>query len=424
VRQAHAVTFVRLTEPVRSQTLAAGYERLLASFDADRSNVQTALHWAETTGQRDLGLQLSTNFGSYWLFRGNCQEGRRWIEGFLAGAGGDPVLRAAGLARAGLLATFQADFDAADRYLQEGLRLAHESRAPWIASWSMLGLGVLAVRRGDSGRAIIHLDQAIIRFTAMEDLDITGPPLLSEALKYRGQAALLQGDLALAAELIDRVVTLFRERVSSWGLADALRVSGDVARAEGDLAQAAERYRECLALFERHGDRRLLAEAVTRVADLAMAQGDPAHAVRLFGAASRLATQIGITRAVVPGAALEQARAELPPPAFAAAWEAGLALSPQDVLAAALRPAPALAPPAPALASAQVGLTRREQQVLPLLAQGLSDREIAVALSISERTVGNHVVGILDKLQVNSRTAAAVEALRRGLVSLHPPGSA
>ncbi len=50
-----------------------------------------------------------------------------------------------------------------------------------------------------------------------------------------------------------------------------------------------------------------------------------------------------------------------------------------------------------------------------LLAEGLSDREIANTLSISPRTVGGHVSNLLAKLEVDSRTAAAAYAIRHGL---------
>jgi DNA-binding NarL/FixJ family response regulator len=61
-------------------------------------------------------------------------------------------------------------------------------------------------------------------------------------------------------------------------------------------------------------------------------------------------------------------------------------------------------------------LTPREREVLRLLAEGHSDRQIAAALSISPKTVGNHVSRILAKLDVETRTAAATQALRGGLV--------
>jgi DNA-binding CsgD family transcriptional regulator len=54
--------------------------------------------------------------------------------------------------------------------------------------------------------------------------------------------------------------------------------------------------------------------------------------------------------------------------------------------------------------------------VLRLLAERMSDREIAAALSISPRTVGGHVTHLLGKLEVSSRSAAAVAAVRLGLV--------
>ena len=57
----------------------------------------------------------------------------------------------------------------------------------------------------------------------------------------------------------------------------------------------------------------------------------------------------------------------------------------------------------------------REGEVLRLLAQGLTDREIAAALHLSPRTVGVHVTHLLAKLGVETRTAAAAAAWRRGL---------
>jgi DNA-binding NarL/FixJ family response regulator len=60
-------------------------------------------------------------------------------------------------------------------------------------------------------------------------------------------------------------------------------------------------------------------------------------------------------------------------------------------------------------------LTAREREILGLLVQGLSDREIADRLSLSHRTVSNHVGRILAKLEVPTRTAATAVALREGL---------
>jgi NarL family two-component system response regulator LiaR len=68
-------------------------------------------------------------------------------------------------------------------------------------------------------------------------------------------------------------------------------------------------------------------------------------------------------------------------------------------------------------------LTKRETEVLRLLARGRSNKEIAVDLSIAEKTVKTHVSNILGKLGVSSRTQAALYAIRIGLVSLGHTGS-
>jgi DNA-binding NarL/FixJ family response regulator len=63
-------------------------------------------------------------------------------------------------------------------------------------------------------------------------------------------------------------------------------------------------------------------------------------------------------------------------------------------------------------------LTPREEEVLHLLVEGLSNKEIGARLHLSEGTVKNHVSAIIAKLQANDRTHAVVTALRRGLVEL------
>jgi len=72
--------------------------------------------------------------------------------------------------------------------------------------------------------------------------------------------------------------------------------------------------------------------------------------------------------------------------------------------------------PRAATRAAPAGLTAREQEVLGLLSQGLPDREISRRLFISERTVHHHVSAVLSKVGVSSRTAAAREAARLGIV--------
>jgi len=109
-------------------------------------------------------------------------------------------------------------------------------------------------------------------------------------------------------------------------------------------------------------------------------------------------------------------RAALGKPAFDAAWDAGNQLPADDVLTeidalvATFTSPPSAIPP-----ETQHGLSPRELEVLRLLVEGRSNRGIGDTLSLSERTVENHVMHILSKLGVESRTAAATYAVRHGL---------
>lgn len=93
---------------------------------------------------------------------------------------------------------------------------------------------------------------------------------------------------------------------------------------------------------------------------------------------------------------------------------AGLAL--MEMTRSGQRPAAAHQPDDP-------GLTERELDVLRLVGQGASNREIATRLYISEKTTKNHLTHIFEKLGVTDRTQAALYAVRAGLVDVNAPRS-
>jgi DNA-binding CsgD family transcriptional regulator len=143
----------------------------------------------------------------------------------------------------------------------------------------------------------------------------------------------------------------------------------------------------------------------------------------LYGAAEAVREAIGAPfprHHPLSESALGKARADLGEAAFTAEWCAGRALSLADAVAAALTvPAQAAAAASAGkrlTAAAKHGLTPREAEVLQLVREGCSNRQIGERLFISERTARTHVQHILDKLDVATRAAAAAYAVEHGLI--------
>jgi DNA-binding NarL/FixJ family response regulator len=125
---------------------------------------------------------------------------------------------------------------------------------------------------------------------------------------------------------------------------------------------------------------------------------------------------------------MNQVRAQLGDSAFATAWAEGRAMTPEQALAAREQQLFSEQPLADVQTKARTtkhklatqtypnGLTAREVEVLRLVAQGLSDAQVAQTLVISPRTVNAHLRSIYSKLNITSRTAAAHFALEQQLL--------
>jgi NarL family two-component system response regulator LiaR len=123
---------------------------------------------------------------------------------------------------------------------------------------------------------------------------------------------------------------------------------------------------------------------------------------------------VGAIGAGATGYLLKDARGDALVTAVRAAAEGRVELSPEAArrLATAIRPRRAAEP-----------LTVRERAVLGLVAEGLANKEIGLRLGIAEKTVKAHVTRVLDKLGVQSRTQAALVAVRSGAGGPGAPGA-
>jgi predicted ATPase/DNA-binding CsgD family transcriptional regulator len=423
IHRRHAMFFLALAETAERQLIGPHQAAWTHRLGSDHDNLRAALDWLAHSGEPEAFLRLACSLWRFWLYRGPYEEGRSWLERALEGdAETSPRLRREALYGLGLLAVNQGDVVRAEACFGESLAVARAHGDATGVAFGWLGLGVVAIHLQQFDQATTHLEEAL---TAARQLDDRARAAVCVGLAqcFLGASAYAQEALPLATFRFEEALRDLRAVDDIWGTSVSLVGLGYVARDQADIVRSMAVFAEGLTLCTELGDRHMLALALDGVAGLALARGEPHRAARLFGAAAALQVASGLLVGPAFRATQERdvaaARAALGEEAFAAGWADGAALP----MLAAVAEATAIAAPAPGWAShppppdltAPLGLTRRESEILRLLAQGLSDRAIAATLSISERTAGSHVLHILQKLDVDSRTAAAVFAVRHGL---------
>jgi predicted ATPase/DNA-binding CsgD family transcriptional regulator len=460
-RRAHAAWFRTLAERAQPGLRGPDQQHWRDVLEADLDNLRAALAWtlaAADPGDADQGVLLVGALWYFWFQRGLTGEARRWLTRALARARHGRA-RAEALLGAGTLAWRQGDLSAAQVHLEESAARwrDHDDRAGLAEALHVLGhvrfdqRDLLAARElfeeslqayrraGDTVGGLPLLgDLGLVAYH--EGADATADGILRESLaqyrehglKDRVAGALnLLGDLAQQAGDHDQATARYQESLALWeelrgtpGIASALHKLGQVSRSTGDLGTARARLAESLSLQRELGNRQGIAECLAALAGTAAAAGHPERAARLLAASSALLETIGVPLAPVDQAAFARDRDAVGERLGAAAWERtwaeGLALSADEAIALALtddNAPPADAPPGEAGSDR---LSPREQEVGRLIAEGLTNRQIARALAITEKTVASHVDHIMTKLDLRSRTRIAVWATHHGLGPSRP----
>jgi non-specific serine/threonine protein kinase len=300
------------------------------------------------------------------------------------------------------LATVAGNLDLAVRRALEGEALSREIGDPLRLNM------VLSVR----ARILFHLGDFETAITILEEALALGPypACTASDLCNLGVATRMAGDPRKAIELLEAGFAFANKIDLTYVASTVIMCLADALRDLGQTERSETLYRDGLARAIEQQEWRNAAIAICGLAVLAANAGDCARAARLCGAADVLLERVGA--AMTPGGqecygeATRLARVSLGDDAFERERLAGRLLSPQMVLVDAPGTSPAR----------RGGLTRRELQVLRLLADGRDTREIADALYISPRTVDNHVASMLSKLGVRSRAAAVGVALRNELI--------
>jgi ATP/maltotriose-dependent transcriptional regulator MalT len=236
-----------------------------------------------------------------------------------------------------------------------------------------------------------------------------------------GLAQNLQGDRELATKTLNDALALQRAAGHPWSIAWTLENFALVLRARGMFPEAIRMVLEGAEIYRSYGDGWWLAEAITRLISLLPGQVDPAIAARAAGAAEVLRTAAGAgipARDAEPhDRAVAKIREQLGDERYANAHAEGSALAPEEAFAFFTSLSLAPVDPAPASRSElPSGLSKREVEVLRLVASGFSNAEVAERLFLSPRTVGAHLQRIYGKIDVSTRATATKFAVDHGLL--------
>ena len=336
-----------------------------------------ALKLATRWSYRFMFAYCRTHYAGVLIWRGAWPE----AEDELVEATGDlastfPAMAAEGIARLAELRRRQGRIEEAQVLLDQ--LEAHPLRTMG-SKLALLGRAALALDRGDPAAATELTERFLRGLPPQERVErIDGLALLVRAQAARGdhaQAARSMAELEAITAAIDTPPLRAMNRY----------VEGIVAVARGDDEDARRRFEDAVDLF--HGAGAPYESARSRL-DLA---GVLARSGR--GEAARSEVQTALNTLQWLGAAAESERAR-----------------------ALLRLLEAAGSRRDAAESARTGLTRRELEILRLVAQGLSDKEAATALSLSEHTIHRHISNVLSKLDVPSRTAAVAKAAQQQLL--------
>ncbi|MBV9206926.1 MAG: tetratricopeptide repeat protein, partial [Actinobacteria bacterium] len=426
------------------------------------------------------GLRLAASLRVYWRARGHAAEGAAALRALLdaPAAQGATLPRARALAAAARLLQQTGDYAIAGDYCQEALAIARAAGDDYLVAALLRIHAVILLRQGQPGAALPALESGLGLAHHLGEPYLTARLLSARAFAadLEGDHAGAARDAAESARLfrqagdrlgVGQMLGNLGYYELSAGDLDAARrhlaESNDIARPLNDrysivhttfhlgLAEylggspgAAEAlFAESLDLARRTGMRAMMAYGLIGLALAGRGGADPGRSARLHGAADQALADLG--HALQPLEARladrdrQRLRAEMGDAAFEADYAAGRTLDLAQVLAALGRKdaaagqprvthqalprmqaeragAPESRPDAVVSGAAVTVLTPRELDVLKLVAQGLSNPEIARRLVLSEHTVHRHLANMLRKLNVSSRAEAAAWGVRTGLV--------
>jgi predicted ATPase/DNA-binding CsgD family transcriptional regulator len=398
--QHYRTTCLRLADGARYRLV-----EWLAWAEVEIDNLRAVLDHCVRRGDLGRGLDVAVSMRYYWITHGTT-EAVRWLDQLLTAEDASPPTLVRAYYIRGWLSLLQGDPAAARPWIAHAITTARETDQVTLLSES---LSIAATNEDVSGHpeaARAYLAEAELTALGLNDF-----PATIELLLSRSVHAIFARDFAAVTAVSLEGVRLGREAGDLFRVESMLGNLGMVGLLSGDNDAAHCRFVEALRVARDIDNRLAQYYGLAAAGWYASTAGDARLAAQFLGAAETLATQTGadMLGPSVPflASAKQLARESLGPAAFETEYAAGKRMTRDEALRLALGEA------APAQGTSANGtdaspLAKREVEVAGLIADGMSNKQIAARLFISEATVASHVRHIMDKLGFNSRSQIAV----------------
>lgn len=405
-RDKHLRWYADLVERLEREWSGPDQLHWMDTLHAELPNLRAALdHALKDPSAAPTALAMCHRLEPFWICAGLLGEARRWIERAVALTSGEEATKVKALRLCAWFGSLQMDLDYARARVEEAARLLEDLEPDDLTrAHHLFAGGVVASWEQDLESGVALLQEAEAAFRRVDNLSGTIEALLNTGIAHVFAADYdSAGAVHLAClNITDAIGETFVGAYSLWSL-------GLCALMVGDVASAAALEEDALARSSSLGDQLAMALELETLAWIAAVREDGERAAVLLGGAGSIWRRISMPVARTPyicdlhtvGEA--QARALIDDAAFDRHHGRGLAMALPSVVEYAL-------------GSGQTDegrtgtagkLSRRETEVAALVADGLSNRDIAERLFLSERTVEGHVQHILRKLDVRSRTRIA-----------------
>jgi len=406
LRRRHRDHFYRLARQAEAEWCGPAQLDWVARLTGEHDNFRAALAFSLTEpGEQRVGLELAGTLWLHWWSSGYLSEGRQWLERALAGVAEQCSERGKALWADAHLRLNQDDVPGARARLESSRRIAEAVSDPDVLAHAVELQGMAALLSSDWPAAATLSEEALGRHGALGNRFGVIMSLARWAL-----AAYLMGDTEQALSCHAAALAESEACGENWGRSSVLWMHGVVLFDHGDLDRSEESVLESLRIRHAFGDRLGTARSVEVLAWIASARKKYDRAARLLGVAQQLWRITGGKLFAHVHDRADRCRTDtmraLGEKAFAAAVEDGARKDPDDGVAFAMG-ARVTHPGSSSSLVGPVRLTRREQQIAELVAEGLSNRDIAGRLVVSQRTAEAHVEHILTKLGFNSRAQIA-----------------